>query len=136
MAYWLLKTEPTTYSFADLQREGATVWDGVTNPLALRYLREIRLGEELFIYHTGDEKAVVGIARCSRAAYRDPKADDDRRVVIDVAPVMALQQPVSLSRIKQEKAWQRWELVRQPRLSVMPVPEAIWRGILELSRQS
>ncbi len=134
MAYWLLKTEPRSYSFADLVREHRTVWDGVTNPQALKFLRQIRLGEKLFIYHTGEEKAVVGIARCCRTAYADPTAADDRRVVIDIAAVAALSRPVPLSQIKQQPGWQSWELVRLPRLSVMPVPDAIWHGILNLSQ--
>ncbi|MCX8072892.1 MAG: EVE domain-containing protein [Candidatus Binatia bacterium] len=133
MRHWLLKTEPSSYSFADLQRESSTVWDGVTNPQALAFLRQIQVGDELFIYHTGSEKAVVGIARCTRPAYPDPKSSDGRRVVIDIVPVRALPRAVSLSEIKQQKDWSRWELVRLPRLSVMPVPDEIWHGILSLS---
>lgn len=136
MAYWLFKTEPSSYSFADLLRDRATVWDGVTNPQALAFLRQVQAGEEVFIYHTGNEKAVVGIARCVRAAYPDPKSTDPRRLVVNIEPVRALSRPVTLATIKQRREWQQWELVRLPRLSVMPVPKDIWVGILQLATAS
>ncbi|GIW43352.1 MAG: ubiquinol-cytochrome c reductase [Candidatus Binatia bacterium] len=135
MGHWLLKTEPDTYSFSDLQREGRTTWDGVTNPQALGFLRQIQPGDEVFIYHTGKEKAVVGIGRCTRAAYRDPRSDDPRLVVIDLVAVRPLPRAIRLAEIKKRAEWTSWELVRLPRLSVMPVPENVWLGILELSEK-
>lgn len=133
MGYWLFKTEPSSYSFTDLVRDRVAVWDGVTNPQALGFLRQVKRGDEVLIYHTGGEKAVVGIARCVRAAYPDPKSTDPRRVVVDIEPVRALPRPVTLAALKQRQEWQHWELLRLPRLSVMPVPKAIWNGILELA---
>jgi len=135
MAHWLFKTEPSTYSFSDLVRDRSTVWDGVTNPQALGFLRQVRVGDSIFIYHTGAEKAVVGIARCVREAYPDPKGRNPRLVVVDVEPVELLPRPVTLAAIKQNPQWARWELVRLPRLSVLPVPAEIWFGILDLARE-
>jgi predicted RNA-binding protein with PUA-like domain len=130
---WLLKTEPSTYSFADLERERRAVWDGVTNPVALKHLRAMAPGDEAFIYHTGDQKQVVGIARVTRAAYPDPKASDPRLVVVDLVPVRALPAPVTLAAIKADHRFAALPLVRQPRLSVMPVPEPLWDAMLALA---
>ena len=91
MAYWLLKTEPSTYSWSDLLKAKRAVWDGVKNPTALRNLREMKVGDQAFIYHTGDEKAIIGIAKVVKAAYPDPKAGDDSLVVVDLEPVKAAQ---------------------------------------------
>jgi predicted RNA-binding protein with PUA-like domain len=118
---WLLKTEPSSYSYADLERDRRTTWDGVSNPVALRNLRSMKQGDECFIYHTGDEKRIVGVAKVAKAAYPDPKADDPKLVVIDLTPIRALKRPVTLAEIKADKRFASWELVRQPRLSVMPV---------------
>ena len=130
MNTWLLKTEPSTYSYEDLQRAGKAVWDGVSNPVALKYLRAIMPGDLLFVYHTGDQKAVVGIARATSAPYPDPKAADPKLVVVDLEPVRALERPVPLAQVKADPACKGFELVRLPRLSVMPVPPEIWRCIL------
>jgi predicted RNA-binding protein with PUA-like domain len=132
MAKWLLKTEPSTYGYDDLERERRAVWDGVSNPVALKHLRAIRKGDELLIYHTGDEKAVVGLARALSDPYPDPKAKDPKLAVVDLGPVRRLPRPVTLSAVKQQKAFASWELARLPRLSVMPVPEPIWRRLLEM----
>jgi predicted RNA-binding protein with PUA-like domain len=132
MAKWLLKTEPSTYGYDDLERERRAVWDGVSNPVALKHLRAIRKGDELLIYHTGDEKAVVGLARALSDPYPDPKAKDPKLAVVDLGPVRRLPRPVALSAVKQQKAFASWELARLPRLSVMPVPEPIWRRLLEM----
>ena len=118
---WLLKTEPSSYSYPDLERDRKTTWDGVSNPVALRNLRAMKQGDECFIYHTGDEKRIVGIAKVAKEAYPDPKATDPKLVVIDLTPVRALKRPVTLAEIKADKRFAGWELVRQPRLSVMPV---------------
>ena len=132
MAKWLLKTEPSTYSYDDLERERRAVWDGVSNPVALKHLRAIRKGDELLIYHTGDQKAVVGLARALSDPYPDPKAKDPKLAVVDLGPVRRLPQPVTLAAVKQQKAFADWELARLPRLSVMPVPETIWRRLLAM----
>jgi predicted RNA-binding protein with PUA-like domain len=136
MARWLLKTEPSTYSWADLVREGRAVWDGVKNPAALNHLRAMHPGDEVFIYHTGDEKAVVGIARVTAGAYPDPNAKDSRLVVVDLAPVRPLTTPVTLKAVKADPGFRDFALVRVPRLSVMPVSAEQWKGILGLQGRS
>jgi predicted RNA-binding protein with PUA-like domain len=122
---WLLKTEPSAYSYADLEREGRTTWDGVKNPVAVRNLRDMKAGEEALVYHTGDEKAVVGIARVVRAAYPDPKGDP-RLAVIDIEAAGRLGRPVTLGEIKAAAAFADSPLVRQGRLSVVPLTRAQW----------
>lgn len=129
---WLLKTEPSEYSFDDLVRERKTVWDGVANPLALKHLRAIRKGDGLLVYHTGGVRAAVGLAKAVSDPYPDPARKDPRIVVVDVAPVRRLEQPVTLQAIKADRAFHTFELVRLPRLSVMPVPPALWDGILRM----
>jgi predicted RNA-binding protein with PUA-like domain len=133
-AYWLLKSEPNDYSYDDLEREGQAVWDGVKNPLALKHMRQVQPGDRVLFYHTGKEKAIVGIARVETAAYPDPEVDDERRVVFEVSPLDRLARPVTLSQVKKSEGFADWELVRMPRLSVMPVSSGIWERILELSR--
>ena len=118
---WLLKTEPGTYSYDDLEREGRAVWDGVTNPVALRNLRAMKAGDRAFVYHTGDERAVVGRAQVVKAAYPDPKAGNDRLVVVDLEPAGRLARPVTLDQIKKLAAFADSPLVRQGRLSVVPL---------------
>ena len=133
MAYWILKTEPSTYSFDQLERDGTAVWDGVTNPLALKHLRAMQPGDEALIYHTGDEKAVVGLARVTSAAYPDPKAKDPRLVVVELKAGRRLKRPVTLAEIKAEPAFQDLALVRMPRLSVVPATAAQWKELLEMA---
>lgn len=132
---WLLKSEPSAYSFAQLQRDTRTVWDGVKNPMALKNLRQVQKGDGLFIYHTGGEKAVVGIATALSDAYPDPKKNDPKLVVIDLAPVAPLSRPVTLAQIKASPRFQGWELVRLPRLSVMPVSAEHWAEIVRLAKE-
>jgi predicted RNA-binding protein with PUA-like domain len=129
--YYLLKTEPSTYSYADLAREGRTTWDGVTNPVALKHLRAMRAGDEVLIYHTGDEKRIVGVARVVADASPDPKASDERLVVVDLVPVRPLARPVTLAEIKADPRFAGWELVRIGRLSVMPVTPAHWAALVD-----
>jgi predicted RNA-binding protein with PUA-like domain len=124
MATWLLKTEPSTYSFADLQREKRTRWDGVKNAAALINLRKMAVGDELFIYHTGDEKAIIGIARLFTA---DPKDG-----VVELEYLKPLKKPVTLAAIKADKAFQEFALVKISRLSAMPVGAEHWQRILKL----
>ncbi|HEY6947600.1 MAG TPA: EVE domain-containing protein [Gemmatimonadales bacterium] len=130
--HWILKTEPSAYSFARLRSEGRAVWDGVTNPLALKHLREMAVGDDVLIYHTGDEKAAVGLARVARAAYPDPKAGDARLVVVDVEAGRSLPKPVPLAAVKADPAFADLALVRMGRLSVVPVPAAQWKRLLAL----
>jgi len=129
MAYWLLKTEPGCYSFDDLEKDKKTVWDGVTNNLALKYLRQIRKGDLAIIYHTGDEKAAVGIAEVTADPYVDPKQNDPKLAVVDLKPKGRLSKPVSLAEIKTDRAFQDFLLVKMSRLSVMPVTDAQWKLI-------
>jgi len=133
MGFWLLKSEPDVYSYDDLVRDKKTVWDGVANNAALKHMREIRVGDLAFIYHTGDEKAVVGIAQVVKAAYPDPQLDDPKALVIDLKPQAKLKNPVGLKTIKADSLFEGSDLVRQARLSVMPMPQKLWDRILKLS---
>jgi predicted RNA-binding protein with PUA-like domain len=133
MANWLFKEEPSCYSFADLERDGPTVWSGVTNALAQKHLRDIKKGDKIFFYHTGDEKAVVGVMEAAADATPDPDDDAGKRVVVAVKPVRKLKHPVTLAAIKADKAFAAWELVRISRLSVMPVPAELWKKIESLA---
>jgi predicted RNA-binding protein with PUA-like domain len=135
-SYWLLKSEPGDYAFEDLEREGRAVWHGVKNPLALKHIGQVQPGDRAFFYHTGREKAIVGVARVETKAYPDPEQTDERLLVFEVSAEERLKQPVSLARIKSDGRFRRWELVRVPRLSVMPVPGDTWKRILEMSRPS
>ena len=131
---WLLKTEPSCYSFAQLQKERKAVWDDVRNPTALRNLREVAKGDLCFIYHTGDEKAVIGIARALGPAYPDPNKGDPRLVVVDLEPVKALPRAVTLKEIKANSKFKGWDLVRLPRLSVMSVDADQWSEVEKMAR--
>ena len=131
---WLFKEEPTHYSFDDLVRDGKTSWTGVKNPLAQKHLRSVKKGDRIFFYHTGNEKAVVGIARAAGAAYADPADKSGKLYAVDVQPVTKLKQPVTLAAIKAEKAFAELPLVRMPRLSVMPISDDHWSRIESMSR--
>lgn len=126
---WLLKTEPGDYSFADLEAEGRTRWNGVRNPAALRNLRAMKVGERAFVYHTGAEKAAVGVARVVRAAYPDPDAGSEKLVVVEIEPVGRLQRPVTLAELKASRLFADSPLVRQGRLSVVPLTREQWAAI-------
>ncbi len=134
MAYWLLKRDPSTYSYADLERDKNTTWDGVSNNLALKHLRAMQKGDLALIYHSGDEKAIVGVAEIVSAPYPDPKQKDTRLVVVDVKPKERLRTPVPLALVKARKELARFELVRMPRLSVMPVARDIWTMLLAMGK--
>jgi predicted RNA-binding protein with PUA-like domain len=129
MAFWLFKEEPGTYSFADLQRDGTTSWSGVSNPQAQKNLRAVKKGDRVFFYHTGGEKAVVGVMEVTADPTPDPADEAGKRVVVTVKPLRKLKSPVTLAAIKADKAFAKWELVKQARLSVMPVPEGLWAKI-------
>ncbi len=133
MAYWLLKTEPSTYSFSDLQRDGRTTWDGVRNAQALIHLRAMHGDDRVLIYHSGDERAVAGLATIEGEPRPDPQAGDPKLVVVDVRADAPVAKPVTLAAIKADPAFEGMALVRQPRLSVMPVTEAQWQRLLELA---
>ena len=130
---WIVKTEPSSYSWAELEREGRTAWDGVKNAQALIHLRAMREGDPVLVYHSGDEKALVGLARVARGPYPDPKLDDPRLVVVDLAAERALTRPVTLAAIKASGKFAELALVRQGRLSVMPVSAAEWKRLLSLA---
>jgi predicted RNA-binding protein with PUA-like domain len=131
---WLFKEEPTHYNFADLEREGRTLWDGVTNALARQHLRHMRAGDRVLYYHTGKERAIVGEARVVRGPAPESGSDDPRSVAVQVEPVRRLPQPVTLEQIKDDPALAGWDLIRLPRLSVMPVSAEQWRRVEELAR--
>ncbi|MBF2004151.1 MAG: EVE domain-containing protein [Chlorogloeopsis fritschii C42_A2020_084] len=133
MAYWLLKTEPHEYSYSDLERDGSTVWNGVNNNLALKHLRIMTIGDLVLIYHTGNERQVMGIAEVISQPYPDPALNDAKRVVIDLRAVRKVLQPVTLAQIKQDQSFENFDLLRLPRLSVVPVSEFHWQRLLQLS---
>lgn len=118
--HWIVKTEPSTYSYDDLARQKTAVWDGVKNNLALKHLRQMKPGDRVLVYHTGDEKAVVGMAEVVSAPYPDPKQKDAKLTVVDLRPVGRLPRPVPLAQIKGDRAFADLGLVRMGRLSVMP----------------
>jgi predicted RNA-binding protein with PUA-like domain len=128
--YWILKTDADTYPFDQLARERRAVWDGVSNALALRHIRSMHKGDQVFIYHSGDEKALVGLARIVSDPYPDPKGDDPKLVVVDVEAGERLPRPVPLSAVKADPAFADLGLVRMSRLSVIPVPEDQWKRLL------
>lgn len=123
MPSFLLKTEPSTYSWSDLVREGRTTWDGITNAAALIAIRQMKQGDEAIIYHSGKDKAIVGVAKIVKGAYQDPKRDDPRLAVVEVEPVRALDEPIPLAAIKAVKGLADFQLVRISRLSTMPVSD-------------
>jgi predicted RNA-binding protein with PUA-like domain len=122
--HWLLKTEPSTYSWDDLEREKTAVWDGVSNPVALKNLAAMKPGDDALIYHTAGEKAVVGLAQVAKGAYPDPKAKDPKLLVVEIKPVRPLVRPVTLQEIKADPQFGDSPLVRQGRLSVVPLTDA------------
>lgn len=130
---WLLKTEPSVYSYGQLEKDKKTVWDGVTNALALKNLRQVKKGDRVFIYHTGDEKSAVGIAEAASDAYADPKQNNPKLAVVELRPVEKLPQPVTLAQIKNTASLQNWDLVRLGRLSVMAVTPQQWETVLKLA---
>lgn len=134
--FYLLKTEPTSYSWDDLERDGSTVWDGVKNYTAQKHIRDVRAGDLAFLYHTGKERRIVAIVRVTSDAYPDPRQETPDLHVFDVEPLERLERPVPLAEIKDDPLFQDWDLVRLPRLSVMPVDPKLWDAIVERSRQT
>ena len=133
MAYWLMKSEPGSYSWDDLVRDGRTEWDGVRNPAARLHLRAMKAGDEAFFYHSGDDKAAVGIMRIAREGAPDPK--DANWVSVAVEPVRPLPAPVTLKAMKADPRLAKLEMLRQSRLSVSPVRAEEWAAILDLSER-
>jgi predicted RNA-binding protein with PUA-like domain len=134
MARWLFKQEPSCYGLDDLERDGETAWDGVNNALARKHLRMVKPGDRVFFYHTGDEKAVVGEMKVVAAAQSDPASDDPNAVVVKVAFVKRLKNPVPLAAIKADTTLADWDLVRLARLSVVPVSTEQWKRVEELAK--
>ena len=132
MAHWLMKSEPESYGWDDLVRDGATEWDGVRNPTARINLRAMQVGDEAFLYHSVSDKAVVGIMKVVRAAEPDPKAPEWVRVRVE--PVRKFAQPVTLAAIKAEPSLAKMELIRQSRLSVAPVRDDEWAKVVEMGQ--
>lgn len=133
-SFWLVKSEPSVYAYARLAKEGRTVWDGIRNYTARNSLREMKEGDEVLYYHSGDERAVVGVAKVVKAAYPEKTKDEGDWVVVDLAPVRALPKAVPLADIKAEKSLAGIGLVRMGRLSVMPLEKAEFDRILALGK--
>jgi predicted RNA-binding protein with PUA-like domain len=133
MAYWLVKSEPNKYAFADLQRDGKTVWDGVRNNAAALHLKAMKLGDEVLYYHSQEGLEVVGVAKVVGEALLDPTDPAGRFVAVELAPVRPLARPVSLAQMKAEPALSALEMIRQGRLSVSPVRPAEWAAILKMA---
>jgi predicted RNA-binding protein with PUA-like domain len=130
---WLFKSDPDDYGYGHLERDGKAVWDGVSNNLALKHLRSIKKGDAILIYHTGDEKAIVGLAEAVSDPYPDPKAADSKLVVVDIKPKQRVKRAVTLAEVKQDPAFASFPLVRMARLSVMPVGEQEWKKLAAMS---
>lgn len=131
--YWLIKEEANRYSIDNLLKDKKTIWDGVKNNLALKNIRQIKKNDEIFYYHTGKEKAIVGIVLVIKDPYPDTNEEDERYVVFDIKFLKKLNKKVTLSEIKSKKLFKKFELVRIPRLSVMPVTKKYWKEIIKLS---
>ena len=132
MNRWILKTDADVYPFDQLEREGKAVWDGVSNAVALKHIRGMTPGDLLLIYHSGEGKELVGLARVTSTPYQDPKHDDPRLAVVDIEAGRRLPRTVTLAAIKADPFFAELPLVRMPRLSVMPVPEAQWKKLLAM----
>ena len=132
---WLFKTEPSVYSYQQLVKDKKTMWDGVGNNIALMHLKDIKKGEQIFIYHTGDEKQAVGIARALGGAYADPSKNNPRLLVVDIEPVKALAKPVTLAQVKADKKLANFDLVRNSRLSIMKVTYKQWEIIEGMAKK-
>ena len=136
--YWLAKQEPSGprgYNILQLKEDKKTIWDGVHNNLALKHIRNMKKGDLVFFYHTGDERQVVGIMSVTSNPYPNPEEDNERFVVVDVKFKSLLAKSVGLDEIKKQKGLQNWELLRISRLSVMPVPKPIWDLIIKMSKK-
>ena len=134
MAFWLLKSEPRAFSYADLEHDGRAVWDGISNALALQYLRQMKPGDRALFYHTGKERAAVGTVRVVSDPYADPRLGDPARVVVDIVPLRGFSRPVPLSALKGQRKFHDSPLLRLPRLSLLPMTPDQWKLINALSK--
>jgi predicted RNA-binding protein with PUA-like domain len=134
MSHWLLKTEPADYSWSDLVKDKKTIWSGVANALALKHIRSMKRGDLALIYHTGKERQIIGIAQITSNPYPDPNEKDERLVVVDLKPLGRFQNPVPLTTIRSDPAFKSWDLLRNSRLSVMPVPDEMWMRIDQFAK--
>ncbi len=132
MQYWLFKTEPGDYSYDDLVRDKKTVWDGVGNNTALMHMRNVKKGDNVFVYHTGKDKHIAGVATVTRGPYPDPELDDEKRVVVDLKAVKAVSTPVTLAQVKADATFSEFHLVTISRLSAMPVKPAWWKKLCKM----
>ena len=132
--YWLAKQEPSSYNLSSLKKDKKTVWDGVHNNLALKHINNMKKGDLILFYHSGDEKQAVGIMEVTKKAYPNPEEKNERFVVVDVKYKKELANPVTLAEMKKQKKFKNWELLRISRLSVMPVPKEIWSSIMKMSK--
>ena len=132
--YWLAKQEPSSYNFEDLKKEKKTVWDGVHNNLALKHISNMKKGDQILFYHSGDQKQAMGIMEVTSKPYPNPDEDNERFLVVDVKYKRPLPRPVTLDEMKKQKKFKNWELLRISRLSVMPVPKDIWEIIIRISK--
>jgi len=133
MANWLFKEEPTHYSYDAFVKDGQAMWSGVKNPVAQRHLHSVKKGDQIFYYHTGDEKSIVGVAKAISDAYSDPADKSGKQAVVDITPVRKLKRPVTLREIKADARFKEFPLVRISRLSVMPVSDVEWKRIEEMA---
>jgi predicted RNA-binding protein with PUA-like domain len=134
MARWLVKSEPSTYSYDQLIKDGATVWDGVRNYAARNNLRAMKKNDEVFYYHSNEGTAIVGIAKVSREAFQDPTTKEEAWLAVEIKPVKLLKKPVSLAEIKKDPKLKNMALVKNSRLSVQPVTEEEWERVMEMNR--
>jgi predicted RNA-binding protein with PUA-like domain len=133
MAYWLVKSEPSTYSFEQLQKDGNTVWDGVRNYAARGHLRAMKKGDLAFFYHSNEGTEIVGIAKVAKEAYQDPTTTEEAWVAVDLKPHKKIKKPVTLAQIKADKRLAQMALVRLGRLSVQPVTDKEWEMVMEMA---
>lgn len=142
MNYWLLKTEPEEYSWDDLVKDNKGLWDGVKGNQALKNISKMQIGDRVFIYHTGKDRSIIGTAEIVSEPYPDPKESNNKFLVFQIKPTVRLERPVSLQKIKNLAAnnsndekgiWENWELIRQPRLSIVPVTSKQWEKVIILS---
>jgi predicted RNA-binding protein with PUA-like domain len=134
MAYWLVKSEPSVYSWEQFQKDGKTSWEGVRNYAARNHLKAMKKGDEVFYYHSNEGLSIVGIAKVIKEAYQDPTTSEDAWVTVDLKPIKSLNNPVSMKQIKNDKRLQEMALLRISRLSVQPVTETEWKAVLELAK--
>jgi predicted RNA-binding protein with PUA-like domain len=133
MAYWLVKSEPSTYSWAQLEKDKQTAWEGVRNYAARNFLKAMKKGDEVLFYHSNDGLEIVGIAKVAKEYYQDPSTTEEAWVVVDLKPYKKLKKPVSLETVKKDKRLSNMALVRLGRLSVQPVTDGEWGVIMELA---